>query len=289
MALEYKSHTKFEALAPILEEYAAWFGEIAMAVAYMDEAAENQAIITLSDSFKSWIEAPETAEGLSAFLLNDMIKAHDDMVRVGGALLNAIKDNKKPSKHDFAELKNLYNAFLMRLRRVEKDSAYEGSGVDPETGLRTAKVLYDDLKEEMDRLGRQGNPFSIVASRIDFFAGQKDQGQAIKMVVRNVKKCMRSFDDAYYLGQGEFVLALKHADKIGGKAAINRLQAFLKEDEENKNEITLSYSLMEPSVGDDAQELVKNMRQDLIDNMNEANIVLELTEMSALERYASKL
>jgi len=288
MALEYKSHTKFEALAPILEEYAAWFGEIAMAVAYIDEPQENATIITLSDSFKNWIEAPETQEGLSGYLLKDMITAHDDMLRVGGLLLNAIKENKKPSKPDFEELKNLYNAFLMRLRRVEKDSAYEGSGVDPETGLRSSAALNDDLKIEMERVGRQGNPFSIVISRIDFFAGQKDQPHAIKMVVRNVKKCMRSFDDAYYLGQGEFLLALKHADKIGGKAAINRLQAFLKGDEENKGEMTLSYSLMEPSVGDETEDLIKNMRQDLIDNMNEANIVLELTEMSALERYASK-
>jgi hypothetical protein len=109
------------------------------------------------------------------------------------------------------------------------------------------------------------------------------------MIVRNIKKCMRSFDDAYYLGQGEFMLSLKHADKIGAKAAINRLQAFLDGDEENKSKMTMSYCFTEPSVGDDILELTGNMRQDLIDHMNDENVVLQLTEISALERYASQL
>lgn len=289
MALEYKSHTKFEALAPILEEYAAWFSEIAYQVAYLDDLEDNKLLVTLPNSFHRWTEAPETIEGMSPFLLNDMIKAHDDMARVGGLLLNTIKNKKKPVRHDFAELKNLYNEFLMRLRRVEKDSAYEGSGIDPDTGLRSVKILKDDLKVEMERLGRQGNPFSIIIARIDFFAGQQDQPKAIKIIVHNIKKCMRSFDDAYYLGQGEFILCLKHADKIGGKAAINRLQSYLESDQDNKLKMTLSYCLAEPNIGDEVNNLIKNMRQDLIDHMNKANIVLELMEISALERYASQL
>lgn len=289
MALEYKTHTRFETLAPILEEYAAWFGNIAYRIAYLDDLDGEIQIIVLPNSFKNWIDDPETKESISNFLLEDMSKAHDDMVKVGGMIVNTLKDKKKPAKRDFADFKNLYNAFLMRLRRVEKDNVYDGSGVDSDTGLRSAAVLKDDLKEEMERLGRQGNPFSLVVSRIDFFAGNKNQSKAIEIVVRCIKKCMRSFDDAYYLGQGEFLLSLKHADKIGGKAAINRLQAYLTEEEENKDTMTMSYCLTEPSVGDDISEVMDNMRQDLIDHMNEANIVLELTEVSALERFAAKL
>lgn len=289
MALEYKAHTKFEALAPILEEYAAWFGDIALSVAYLNESGADVPLISVPHSFKAWLDTPETKEGLGAFILNDMTTVHEDMVRVGGLLVQAIKDNKKPSRKDFEDFKNLYNAFLMRLRRVEKDSAHEGSGIDPETGLRAAAVMNDDLKEEMDRLGRHGNPFTLVICRIDRFAGHKNQLQSVQTVARNIKKCMRSFDDAYYWAQGEFLLSLKHADKIGGKAAINRIQAALIEDEDKPQEMTMSFSLCEPSVGDTISDLLTNMRKDLIDHMNEANIILELTEVSALERYAAQL
>lgn len=289
MALEYKAHTKFEALAPILEEYAVWFGDIALSVAYLGEGGSEAPLISVPHSFKAWLDTPETQESLGSFILNDMSKAHQDLVRVGGMLITSLKDNKKPSRKDFEGFKNLYNAFLMRLRRVEKDSAQEGSGIDPDTGLRAVAVMQDDLKEEMERLGRHGSPFSIVISKVDRFAGQRDQPKAIAMVVQNIKKCMRSFDDAYYMGQGEFLLSLKHADKIGGKAAINRLQALLEDDEGYEQSVTMSYSLSEPVVGDTISDLLTNMRQDLIDHMNEANIILELTEVSALERYAAKL
>ncbi len=286
MALEYKAHTKFEALAPILEEYAGWFGDIALSVAYLDDDGVEAPLISVPYSFKVWLE---TQESLGSFILNDMNKVHEDLVRVGGMLVTALKDKKKPSRKDFEDFKNLYNAFLMRLRRVEKDSAQEGSGIDPDTGLRAAAVMQDDLKEEMERLGRHGNPFTLVICRIDFFAGHQDQEKSIQTVVKNIKQCMRSFDDAYYWGQGEFLLSLKHADKIGGQAAINRIQAAVIEDEDKAQEMTMSFCLCEPCVGDTISDLLTNMRQDLIDHMNEGNIILELTEVSALERYAAQL
>lgn len=290
MALEYTAHTKFEALAPILEEYAAWFGDIAFQVAYLgDFAGEEPPLISVPHSFQTWLDVPETQESLGSFILKDIAKVHEDMVRVAGLLMVTLKDKKKPSRKDFEDFKNLYNAFLMRLRRVEKDNAQEGSGIDPDTGLRAAAAIKSDMKEEMERLGRHGNPFALVICRIDRFAGQKDQDKAVKTVAGHVKTCMRSFDDAYYWGQGEFLLSLKHADKIGGKAAINRIQAALVEDEQKSVGMTMSYSLCEPTVGDTISDLLTNMREDLIEHMNEANIILELTEVSALERYASQL
>lgn len=290
MVLEYKPHIKFEAMAPILEEYAMWFGNIALYTAYIDDMGDDKTpVTTIPNSFNTWLKNPETQKNLNNFLLKDMTKAHDDMVRVAGKLSDRIKENKKPTKIDFEELQTLYNAFLIRFRRMEKDTAYEGSGFDPETGLRSSKVMIDDLKEEMERLGRHGSPFCLVSTRIDFFAGKKDQSSAIEIVVRNIKKCVRSFDDAYYMGQGEFFLSLKHADRIGIKSAIARLQSLLEYDEDNKDAITMSYCLVEPTVGDDVSQLISNMHQDLVDHMNEANILLELVEKSALERYAEKL
>ncbi len=289
MVLEYKTHITFELLAPILEEYAAWFSDIAFSVAYLEDLPEESHFIPMPNSFHHWLQNPQTTNNINQFILHDMTKAHEDMTRIAALLMTRLNEGEKPLRHDFEDFKNLYNAFLMRLRRLEKDSAYEGSGIDPQTGLRSQNAFLDDMKEEMERLGRQGNPFCLVMANIDMWDDLKDQKKIIEVVTRSVKKCMRSFDDAYSLGQGEFILSLKHADKIGGKAAINRLQAYLEYDEDNKAGVTMSYCLFEPTIGDDISKMLGDMRQDLKNHTQNKNIVLELSEISALERYASKL
>lgn len=288
MALEYEKNSKFEALAPVLEEYADWFSRIALCVAYHDKEKEPEKIVTPS-SFQDWVKAAGEEGGGTPLVIEDIAKSHDDMVRIGNGLLDILKADKKPPHENFVEFKNLYGAFLVRIRRLEKDSAIDGRGLDEETGLRSAKAIKPDLKKEMERLSRQGNPFSLVVARIDGFAGQPDQKQALSISVNNIKRCMRSFDDAYYFGNGYFLLSLKHADIIGAQAAVSRLQQFLKGDEANMSKMTMSYCMVEPVPEDEVHILLQNMNQDLSDNMNEKDIVLKFLEISALERFVSTI
>ena len=286
MALEYETHTKFEALAPILEDYANWFGGIALCTGYLGEAGDAGTIAT-PVSFAAWLENIEAGGDFSADVIDGITKIHDDMMLAGAGVLEQLKQNKKPHLQDFIEFQNLYSAFLSRIRRMEKDSALEGSGLDEATGLRSVDVLEADLKKEMERLSRQGNPFSLVLTRIDRFAGQKDQEAALKIAVASIKRCMRSFDDAYYLGLGQFLVCLKHADIIGAQAATNRLQQSLREDKTNTDKMTMSYCMAEPIPDDKITPLVENMRQDLIDHLNESDAVLKFIEMSPLERFVN--
>lgn len=288
MALEYQSTMKFEKLAPVLEEYADWFASIAVCVAYNEEEQNISRIMTPA-SFHVWLEDSLKEQDITPIIAEEINKVHEDVSRAGAALISDLKAGDKPPHSDFVEFKNLYTSFLMRIRRLEKDSALDGSGLDEETGLRSAKTIEDDLKKEMDRLSRQGHPFSLVATNIDFFAAAPDQTVALSVAVENVKRCVRSFDDAYYLGNGHFLLSLKHADIIGAQACVNRLQQFLKEDEKNSAKMTMSYCMAEPVPGDEAKTLISHMLQDLNEHMNEADAVLKLLEMSELERFVSKM
>lgn len=288
MALEYDDISQFETLAPVLEEYADWFGHIALCVAYHDEEKSFEQIV-VPVSFQTWVEEAKNQGVLSLIVIEDIAKTHDDMVSIGTVLLHHLQADKKPDYQDFVEFKNLYSAFLSRIRRVEKDRAMDGSGLDEETGLRNAKTIESDLKKELERLARQGNPFSLVATRIDRYAGQPDQKKALSVSVANIKRCMRSFDDAYYLGNGHFLLSLKQADIIGAQAAVERLQQFLKEDEENVPVMTMSYCMVEPVPGDEVSVLLANMNQDLTDHMNESDVVLKFLEVSALERFVGTI
>jgi len=288
MALEYENNSKFEKLAPIMEDYADWFGRIAVCVSYYDEEVHPENVMAPL-SFQAWIEEDSTKQILNPLVIEDLTKSHDDMVQIGTGILDIVKTRKKPPRDSFEEFKHLYGAFISRIRRLEKDSAVAGSGIDEATGLRNPKTIEADLKKEMERLSRQGNPFSLVLTRIDRFAGQPDQNVALAISVSNIKRCMRSFDDAYYLGNGHFLLSLKHADIIGAQAAAGRLQQFLKEDENNEAKMTMSYCLAEPVPGDEIPELMKNMNDDLANNLNEQDVVLKFLEVSALERFVNKI
>lgn len=288
MALEYNNQTNFETLAPVLEEYAGWFGSVALSVGFPEDKSALEKI-SAPNSFQYWVKNVEAEGELNSLVLEDIIKVHDDMLRTGGIILDAVRSGKKVERDSFVEFKNIYSAFLSRLRRLEKDTAMDGSGLDEATGLRNSKVIQDDLKKENERLSRQGNPFSLVMTRVDGFPSLADQKASLSIATANVKRCMRSFDDAYYLGEGHFLLSLKHADIIGAQAATGRLQQYLQKDEANHDKMTMSYCVAEPVQGDEMPNLLKNMRQDLDDHLHASDAVLKFLERSPLERFVNKI
>ena len=285
MALEYNNSTQFETLAPVLEDYAGWFGRVALCVAYHEENSLLDKIATPS-SFADWLVETRNSASFAPEAINGLDKLHEDMLGIAEKLITILQTGERPSIKDFAEFKNTYTGFLSRIRRLEKDSALEKSSIDEPTGLRSQEAIKNDLKREMDRVSRQGNPFSLLLTRIDAFDYQSDQKRALEIAVANIKYCMRSFDDAYYMGQGHFLISLKHADMIGGLAAVSRLQQALRKDKDNAG-LTMSYSLVEPISGDDAFAIIKHMRQDLDDHAKETDCVLKFKEVSPLERFVS--
>lgn len=287
MASDYNNTEKFKALAPILEDYTNWFGMVAYIVAYPEE---SKSPLKTPSSFEEWLDNTKKTGDMNENVLRDITDFYEQMVMEGRAIIEKITSGDgKPTAKEFHNFKDSFNSYFHRLRGLERDSAMEGSGVDEETGLRIAKAIKADMKRELERLDRQGTAFCQIMLRIDRFAGQADQKLAIELAVRNIKKTMRPFDDAYYLGNGHFVISMKQTEIIGAEAGVNRLRMFLAEDKENLSKVTMSFCMIEPVVGDDADSMIKNMQQDLNDNMNSTDAVLKFKEISDLERFVGTM
>jgi diguanylate cyclase (GGDEF)-like protein len=179
--------------------------------------------------------------------------------------------------------------------------AMTDSGFDMLTGLRSRQMLTKDLEREMERRSRRGRPFCLALARIDHYAEMKanlpqaDYETIISAVGEIIKLCMRSFDDAYRLGNGEFLMCLKQADMTGGTAGLGRLRKLLEEKapyytlKGQEVRLTMSSCVAEPQPGDDFESLMDNMRIDLDRFGGDAEMALEYLEVSPLERFVNAL
>ena len=149
----------------------------------------------------------------------------------------------------------------------------------------------------MDRLARYGKPFSLAILRVKNNSTLDDK--IIKKVSKLIGKSIRSFDDAYYISNGEFILCLKQADISGGLRALERLEELLYENNKRHDaKIQISCFVSEPSQYQDLGELISNLEKDL--NAHEKNYekrkkgrdigaVREYQDKSPLERFINTI
>ena len=175
----------------------------------------------------------------------------------------------------------------------------DGSGYDALTSLRSKSMLLPDIQREFDRLMRQGKKFCVAMACIDRFdviEGSVSSVEAegyVKLVASLIKLSIRSFDDAYYVGDGRFALCLKQAEVSGGITALERLRRELERQNISlvtqsgeKSLLSMSCCIAEPVEGDDMRELVKNLRLDLESStQGEVDTVLRYNELSPLQRF----
>jgi PleD family two-component response regulator len=154
------------------------------------------------------------------------------------------------------------------------------------------------VKREQDRLERQGKPFILGLARIDHFEDvSADYPEAeteayVKLVSDLIKLSIRSFDEAYYVGEGKFVLVLKQASIKGGVFALERLRRELEDKniifrlKDGQAAMTMSCCLAEPAHSDKIDVLLENIEADLNTYPGKmSDTVLEYYEMSPLQRY----
>lgn len=285
MALDYQKNTaQFAELHRITDVYIGWFASVCHAVAYPESA---DGINEIPKAFVEWINGG-AVDDFDSVVLDEIKGSYNAMEQHAFPVLEYLKSGEgRPESDVFEQFKVHFDGFLNRLRRSEKDSAIDGSGIDELTGLRSRSVLDQDMKRELDRLSRQGNPFSLLMTKVDNF--DESNQESVQLAVSVIKQCMRAFDDAYYLKDGQFLIMLKHADLIGAQAAVKRLQNAMLEKQEQSQNITMSYCMSEPIVEDDVQETLNNMQQDLVSHAGESDSVLQLKEISPLERYVNNL
>jgi len=267
MPLYYAQDTKYFDLHAAINDYLQWYSDVIISM--RSNNANKPAAIprnVLQDDLQN--------------NTNDISALFDDLNVKYDVVLSA---QSAPHAPIFIGFQQSFDRFIIALRDLERDFFIESTGLDPLTGLRAQSKAIPDLKIEMDRLARQGNPFSILLTQVDDFNEADING--VKLAVEIITKSMRGFDDAYYMGQGQFLISLKHADMIGAQAAVQRLQRSLSEHNQQQSAVTMSYCMSEPVIDEDLESLLSNMATDLKEHNGQSSSVLAVKDISPLERY----
>lgn len=286
MALDYASKLGVDLLALVIDDYVAWQGNVIRA------CLEKRALQVVSPPvFEQWLESAN----LSPELSDRVRKMNAGMIDAAQAYNQKSISGETSQVSLFNDFSGHYEEFIQQLHRLEIDTAVENSGYDKKTGLRTAKLMKDDINRELERLSRRGNPFSIVLAKIsNFEEGWRKNPDIIKDMIFHIsdriRESLRTFDEAYYLGDEYFLLCLKHADIVGGQSAMRRFNDVMKQrpvpivGREDDDDVFITAVLHEPEPGDDVDKLIALMKTDL-DNVQEKGVVLQYHDMSPLQRY----
>ena len=298
MALSYEIDSKLKALAPIVDEHAEWYSRVLRAVFYPERAGDP---FDPPQTFARWLNDASHDDFVGKATIEKLSKLQIELYEVASDLIHDAKTSgARPDFKMYDEFVNLYDDLVYQLRRLEHDAVQADTGLDVGTGLRSKKAMTIDLEREMERRARRGKPFCLALAKIDNYdqiislVSEDRHREIIAAVARLIKKCIRSFDDAYRSGDGEFIMCLKHSDIAGGTAATNRLRRFLEEEnitiQDEKGRpfvLTMSSCVAEPLPGDSLDDLMTNMRNDLVKFNTEApgSTTLEYFEQSPLSRY----
>lgn len=302
MALSYEIDSKLKELSPIVDEHAEWYSRVLRSVFYPERAGE---VFDPPQSFARWLSDASHEDFVGAATLDKLKKMQVELYELGSDLIHDARvSGARPDFKVYDEFVNLYDDLVYQLRRLEHDAVQADTGLDVSTGLRSKKAMVIDLEREMERRARRGKPFCLALAKIDNYeqikglVTEERHREIITAVARQIKKCIRSFDDAYRSGDGEFIMCLKHSDTTGGTAATTRLSRFLEEeritiqDEKGRPFIlTMSSCVAEPLPGDSLDDLMANMRNDLARFHTTApgSATLEYFEQSPLSRYVQDI
>lgn len=289
MALQYSSQIGLDAIMPVLDEYVVWYGQLIKSYFSGEEFSGGEPLV-----FEAWLEKAKSEGNIDDLTAERVKRIHEDLVTAANDFMRKYSSREKPPLQEYDELNRSYDEFIQMMRRLELDLATENSGFDERTGLRSAKLLKADIAREMERRARRGNPFSLALVKINRFNREwllaDDQMRPmIRSISDRMKDSLRSFDDAYYLGEEYFLLALKHADVLGSQSAVNRLSQYISAahinvPDSDEDEVSVSIVVSEPTPGDDLDTLLANMKKDLV-GIDSKGTVVQYSELSPLQRY----
>lgn len=296
MALDYEIDNKLKSITAVIDEHAEWFGRATKRI-FFPQAFKGEEKLGVPERFPEWLKEAADYGFIEQVTLQDLKRLFDELHIVARGLSDKAAFGQEPlTLNEYDDFTSLYENFVFKLRRLEHDCALSDSGLDVDTGLRSQKAMEIDISRELERRARRGNPFTLALARIDNFdefrndIDTRQLKDLLYTLGRLIKKCIRTFDDAYRCGEAEFLMSLKHTEATGGTAAVNRLRNFLANEEivlkvgDKTYTLTMSYCVAEPVPGDTLVELLKNMRFDL-DKWNEVDTALEYHEQSPLQRF----
>lgn len=245
-----------------------------------------------------WCKREAERNTIDRAIVERLVLVHDDMCKAAKALLDNATTGAAPTLALYDGLENQSDNFITHIRRLQQDLADSSTAVDPVTGLRTVAGMRNDIKREQDRFDRKGTSFSIANIEIDgmdaLLAKYDRRGMDLiyASVAQVVARTVRSFDDAYYMGKGEYVLVLKHVEFMDACSVMDRLRAeiennpiFMQSGEKLK--VTASFGIAEAIQREKPDVSVGYAKTALQESQKAGgNRISEYRELSALAQFA---
>jgi diguanylate cyclase (GGDEF)-like protein len=223
---------------------------------------------------------------------------HEELCQVASQMLTHCSAGETPTLELYDAFENQFEAFVTQIRRLQQDVSDSVVAVDPITGLRTVAGMRNDIKREQDRFDRKGTSFSIANVEIDDLAAlqqgrdRRAMDAVYASVAQLIARTVRSFDDAYYLGKGEYLIVLKHVEFMDACSVMDRLRNEIDVTPVSlpggeKLHVTASFGIAEALQRESPEIATENAKSALqIAKGDGGNRVKEFLERSALEMYA---
>jgi len=279
----------------VIEEYVLWLRDVTQV---MQGIMGVSALPEPPETLLAWTKKEHDNQYYNQALLEAFQQVHMNLKVQKSYIHECLNTNTPFEKDGMDQFFSEYNMVLSLVHAIAQDVQTVNFGYDLETGLLNEKVMFEDLSSELERRAREGNPFCLILAHIDHWSEMvkeleaEDRKMVMMKVSELIRQCVRRFDDAYRLRDGDFVMSLKQTKTTGGSSAVNRLKAMLEEtglEVEYKGQaikLVMSFCLSEPVPGDTLQDLVENMQADMQKiTQEEDGASLEYIERSPLERY----
>lgn len=295
MAVNYTSALSADLIVAEIEALGAWRDALLRRNLYGETANGGTPASVPPSNLLSWAERENERLGADRQSVARLQLIYDDLARLGVELAGQAQPLTADLYDRFAAQ---FAAYVAGMRQLYQEMSDKMGAVDPLTGLRTAAGLRAELKREQDRFDRKGTSFSLASVRIDDLAALQRDHHAAQLdaiysgVARVIAGAIRSFDDAFYMGQGEYLVLLKHVEFMDACSAMDRMCADVAKTAQalpdgGRVDVTVSVGVAEAQEReqpDRVLELAKGAR--LQAEAAGGNRAQEYQEKSALEHYA---
>lgn len=249
----------------------------------------------IPDIFIKWCADNAHRDSVDEKSVEQLRRIHDALAEAGADCLAA--GGFTPAAYQ--ALTQCLDAYMQELQRFSADLAGSNFNIDTVTGLRSAAGMKNEIARELDRRDRKSDVFCVCALSIDGHAalaeerGERRMKEIYAHIAEILMDSLRSYDDGYYLGEGEYMLCLKHVKLLDACTVMDRIIAKIAKTParfngtEEQQAVTVSCGVAEPVPGDKIDDIFANATRAMQEARDEGgNQVMEWKEKSALQQYA---
>ncbi|TNE25900.1 MAG: diguanylate cyclase [Alphaproteobacteria bacterium] len=300
MALQYASVLSSDMLLTDIEAHMEWFGHVMRVAFFPAQAAAETFEIPVA--LVAWCVDAASKGEMDENAASQLHRLHDELADEAAKCVRLAQEGTQMTLEAYNEVEHRLIAYIQQVRRLSEELAGSSMGLDPATGLRSVAGMKNEVARELDRRDRKGDPFCVCNLEIDAVPalmqqhGRKTMDEIYAHVGAMLMKSIRSFDDAYHLGRGEFVLSLKHIDILDACSVMDRIRDQISkapvylDGSFDPSYVTASFGVAEPVPGDKIDDIFNNAKRALKQAQHEGgNCVMNWKEQSALQQYAAEV